>query len=95
LKKVYNQVYGYYSNIEHHNIFFGKHYVDAENCEPKENIEGFEKLPHVKSSVALYLFRIIFIEILGVFNYEFQLKWGEKLSEMRKVHEEEYDLLKE
>jgi predicted AlkP superfamily phosphohydrolase/phosphomutase len=95
LKNVYNQSYKYFSNIEHHSIFFGQDYVDKESCEPKESTEKFEKLPHMKPTVNLYLFRIIFKEILGAFNDEFQLNWGKKLSEIRKIQEEEYKLLKE
>ena len=30
----YNQVYTYYSNIEHHSYLFGRAYVDEKNCEP-------------------------------------------------------------
>ena len=45
--------------------------------------------------VLSWIFRAIFIEILNAFNDAFQLKWEEKLSEMRKVHEGEYALLKE
>lgn len=95
VKSIYNQIYRYTSNIEHHNIFFGKDYVIKKECEPLESVEKFETLPHIKPPVSLFLFRIIFFEILGAFNNEFQLNWDKQVSEIRAIHEEEYQLLKE
>lgn len=34
LKSAYNQSYRDLSNIEHHSILFGQHYVDSSECEP-------------------------------------------------------------
>ena len=93
-KKIYNQIYRYTSNIEHHNIFFGRDYVNKNRCEPRESLEKFSQLPHLKPPVILYLFRIIYIEVLGAFNDEFKLNWEKKLSEIKKIHEDEYPLLR-
>ena len=94
IKKIYNQIYRYTSNIEHHNIFFGRDYVNKNRCEPRESLEKFSQLPHLKPPVILYLFRIIYIEVLGAFNDEFKLNWEKKLSEIKKIHEDEYPLLR-
>lgn len=95
LKTAYNFAYVDLSSIEHHNVLFGQHYVDSEKCEPIVEINHLEHFPQFKPSVSIVLSRMIFIEILSAFNDAFQLKWEEKLSEMRKVHEGEYALLKE
>jgi len=95
LRNVYNQSYRDLSNIEHHSILFGQHYVDSKECEPIEEINHLEHYSQLKPSVSLFLFRIVFIEILSVFNDEFQLKWDEKLAEVRKFQDEEYGLLKD
>lgn len=92
LKQAYNQIYRYLSNIEHHNIFFGRNYVNKENCEPLEEIK---EVIFLSPEVNLFMFRIIFLVILKTFNEEFQLKWKDKLSELEKTHDEEYQLLKE
>ena len=68
LKKVYNQSYRDLSNIEHHSILFGQHYVDSKKCEPIEEIKHLEHYSQLKPSVSLFIFRIVFIEILSVFN---------------------------
>lgn len=95
LRNVYNQSYRDLSNIEHHSILFGQHYMDSKKCEPIEEIHHLEHFPQFKPAVSLFLFRSIFIEILSVFNDEFQLKWDEKLAEVRKFQDEEYGLLKD
>ncbi len=95
LKEVYNQSYVSLSSIEHHNIFFGQHYVDSKECEPIKEINPLEHFPHFRPAVSLFLFRIIFIEILNIFNQEFKLNWEEKILDMRKSQDEEYPLLKE
>lgn len=95
LKSAYNQSYRDLSNIEHHSILFGQHYVDSKDCEPIEEINHLEHYSQLKPSVSLFLFRIVFIEILGVFNDVFQLNWGKQLAEIRKLQDEEYTLLKD
>ena len=94
VKSIYNQIYRYTSNIEHHNMFFGQDYVSTDNCIPLKTINEFHKLPHIKSPVSLYLFRIIYIEILVAFNNEYHLNFDDNLSKLRKKHEKEYSLLK-
>lgn len=76
-------------------MLFGQHYVDSEKCEPIEEINHLEHYSQLKLSVSLFLFRIVFIEILSVFNQVFQLNWEEKLKEIRRMQEEEYALLKD
>lgn len=95
LKKAYNQSYRDLSSIEHHNMLFGQHYVDRKECEPIEEINYLEHYSQLKPSVKLFLFRIVFIEILSVFNDVFELNWHEKLVEIRKLQDEEYGLLKD
>jgi len=95
LKSAYNQSYRDLSNIEHHSMLFGEHYVNNNECEPKDKVNHLEHYPHLKHAVSLYLFRIVFIEILNVFNQEFKLKWNKQIEELRKLQEEEYLLLKD
>jgi len=95
LKKAYNQSYRDLSIIEHHNMLFGQHYVDSRECEPIEEINYLKHYSQLKPSVSLYLFRIVFIEILSVFNDVFQLNRHEKLAEVRKLQGDEYRLLKD
>jgi len=95
LRSVYNQSYRDLSNIEHHSILFGKHYVDSKECEPIEEIKHLEHYSQLKPSVSLFLFRVVFIEILGVFNDVFKLNWDKQLAKVRKLQDEEYGLLKD
>lgn len=95
LRSVYNQSYRDLSSIEHHSILFGKHYVDSKECEPIEEIKHLEHYSQLKPSVSLFLFRVVFIEILGVFNDVFKLNWDKQLAKVRKLQDEEYGLLKD
>jgi len=95
LKMAYNQSYRDLSSIEHHNMLFGQHYVDSKKCEPIEEINHLKHYSQLKPSVSLFLFRIVFIEILGVFNGVFKLNWDKQLTEFRKLQDEEYGLLKD
>jgi len=94
-KKVYNQSYRDISNIEHHSMLFGQHYVESKGCDPILKINHLNFRSQLKPSVSLYLFRAVFIEIMNIFNKVFQLKWERKLSEMREIHEKEYKLLRD
>ena len=94
LKSAYNQSYRDLSNIEHHSILFGQHYVDSKECEPIEEINHLKHYSQLKLSVSLFLFRIVFIEILSVFNDVFQLNWHKQVAEIRKFQRKEYGLLK-
>ena len=95
LKKVYNQSYRDLSSIEHHNMLFGQYYVDDKKCEPIEEIRHLDHFPQLKPAVSLFLFRIIFIEILSLFNDEFHLNWDKQVAEIRKFQDKEYRLLKD
>ena len=90
----YNLVYRPYSNIEHHNIFFGQDYVDKEKCEPIEDLEKFTKSAVFRPDITLYMFKGLFLVILSKFNNEFQLKWGDLIKEMLEEHKEEFMLYK-
>jgi hypothetical protein len=81
------------SSIEHHNILFGQHYVDSNECEPIKEINHLEHSSQLKPAVSLFLFRIIFIEILNVFNQEYQLKWMDKIKELDDIQKKEKSLL--
>lgn len=94
LQNAYNQSYRDLSNIEHHSFLFGQHYVDSEECEPKKEINHLEQHPQFKLAVSLFLFRIVFVEILSVFNDVFRLKWTEQIAELRTLQDVEYVLLR-
>lgn len=95
LKSAYNQSYRDLSNIEHHSMLFGEHYVNNEECEPIEQVAHLKYYPHLKPAVSIFLFRIVFIEILNVFNQVFRLNWIKKIDEIRRNQDEEYSLLKD
>jgi hypothetical protein len=95
LQNAYNQSYRDLSNIEHHSILFGQHYVDSEKCEPKKEINHLKQHPQFKPAVSVFLFRIVFVEILSVFNDVFRLKWTEHIEVLRKLQDAECLLLKE
>ena len=95
LKSAYSQSYRDLSNIEHHSMLFGQHYVDDKGCEPIVAINHLEHHSQLKPSVSLFLFRIVFIEILNVFNEVFKLNWDMQIAENRKLQDEEYKLLKD
>lgn len=91
LKKAYNQLYRYFSNIEHHNTWFGRDYVDEEECSPVEEIRReYAFAPEVN----LWTFRSIFVVIMKTFNEEFSLKWEKKIQELKCLHEAEYEQMK-
>lgn len=90
----YNLVYRPYSNIEHHNIFFGQDYVDEEKCEPIGKLEKITKSPVFRPDITLYMFKGLFSVILSKFNKEFQLKWGDEIKKRLEKHKEEYKLYK-
>lgn len=85
----YTQVYGYYSNIEHHSMFFGKYYVDWSKCEPKDNLEEVATVIFFRSELLIYLFRGLFLVILSKFNKEFHLKHTDIISDCLKTHASE------
>ena len=91
LKQAYNQVYRYTSNIEHHNYFFGINYVDEKKCEPLREITDFAL---TKPEINLIMARAIFIMLMKYFNDEFKLNWGEKISKLQEIQDEEYNQLK-
>ena len=90
----YNIVYRPYSNIEHHNIFFGQDYVDEEKCEPIGKLEKITKSSVFRPDITLYMFKGLFLVILSKFNKEFQLKWGDEIKKRLEKHKEEYKLYK-
>jgi hypothetical protein len=95
LKSAYNQSYRDLSNIEHHSMLFGDNYVNEKECEPIEKINHLDHHSQLKLSVSLFLFRIVFIEILDVFNQAFKLNWHKQIEELRKIQDQEYILLKD
>lgn len=76
-------------------MLFGQHYVDSRECEPIVVINHLEHYSQLKPSVSLFLFRIVFIEILSVFNDVFKLNWEKQIAENRILQDEEYILLKD
>jgi hypothetical protein len=91
LKKAYDQLYRYFSNIEHHNTWFGRDYVDENECSPEEEIRReFGFAPELN----LWTFRSIFLVIMKFFNNEFLLGWRKKISQLERLHEAEYQKMK-
>lgn len=90
----YNQVYAYYSNVEHHNFIFGQAYVDLDKCEPLEKREKIEQSTFFRPEIILTMFRSLFLIIMQGFNIEFNLKWDKKISELSKIHDKEYEEIK-
>ena len=91
LKKAYDQLYRYFSNIEHHNTWFGRDYVDEEECSPMVEIKrefGFSP------EINLWTFRSIFLVIMKVFNDEYALKWRKVIMQLERQHEAEYSQMK-
>lgn len=95
LQNIYNQSYSNLCDIEHHSTRFGEHYVDSKEYEPILEVNHLKYYPQFNSSVSLFLFRAVFIEILNIFNQEFRLNRETQISELRSFQEEEYPLLKE
>lgn len=95
LRKVYDISYRVLSSIEHHSFFFGQGYVDGDECEPLEEINHLKRHPQLKLSVSLFYFKLIFIEVLNVFNEVFRLSWDKQVAELRALHDEEYVLLRD
>lgn len=95
LKRAYNLSYRDLSNIEHHSMLFGEHYVNEKECEPKERIEHLKHFSQLKLPVCLYLFRAVFIEILNEFNQVYKLDMDEIIVFLRRIQEKDYKLLKD
>ena len=89
----YNQVYSFYSNIEHHNYLFGKAYVDEENCEPLASPKEIESSSLFRPEMTLFMCRGLFIEVLKGFNKAFKLKWQKSLDGLMKKHLNELELI--
>jgi hypothetical protein len=90
---IYNLVYSYYSNVEHHSYLFGQAYVDMDNCEPLVPPYGFEKSTFFIPEILITMARGLFISVLEAFNSEFRLSWIEKIKELAKIHDEEYEMI--
>lgn len=90
----YTQVYVYYSNIEHHSMFFGQSYVDWDKCEPLKETDKVENSVFFRPEITIYMFRGLFLVALSKFNKEFQLKWGDKISKALKIHASEIKKLR-
>ena len=90
----YDMVYKPFSNIEHHNIFFGKDYVDDENCEPIENPKRIFDSAVFKPEITLYMCKGLFLEVLKAFNEAFQLNWRKVIKQELQKHKEEFNLYK-
>ncbi len=82
----YNLVYRLFSNIEHHNMFFGQDYVDTGKSEPILFPEKIKKSDLYRPEFLLYFFEWIFLMILKCFNWEYRLKLREEISIRIKKH---------
>jgi hypothetical protein len=91
IQQAYNQVYAYTCNIEHHDISFGKNYVDVEVCQPFKDIKMVSLL---RPDVNLFMCRSILLVIMSTFNEEFSLKWGEVLTGLQQKQDREYNEMK-
>jgi len=92
--KLYNMVYKNFSNIEHHNMFFGQDYVNFSKSEPILNPEKLRKSDLYRPEFLLYLHEWIFLMILVVFNWEYRLNFRKELSDRIKIHKKAFEDLK-
>lgn len=92
--KLYNMVYKGFSNIEHHNMFFGQDYVNVTKSEPILNPKKFEKSDLYRPEFLLYLHEWIFLMIMIAFNREYRLNFRKELSNKIKIHIKAYEDLK-
>lgn len=92
--KLYNMVYKGYSNIEHHNMFFGQDYVNFTKSEPILSPEKFEKSDIYRPEFLLYLHEWIFLMIMMYFNGEYRLNFRKELSDRIKIHKKAFEDLK-
>jgi hypothetical protein len=77
IRSMYYQAYAFTSNVEHHNMFFGRDYIDLNKFEPAKVVE---LSPILGPELNLIIFRSILLVIMKAFNSEFQLKWDEALN---------------
>lgn len=91
IQQAYYQVYAYICNIDHHDMAFGKDYVDAEECKPLKDIK---MVPLLRPEVNLFMCRSILLVIMSTFNEEFSLKWGEVLTSLQEKQDREYNEMK-
>jgi hypothetical protein len=92
IKQAYNMAYAYACNIEHHDISFGKDYLDVGRCEPLKEISTPMLL---RPDVNLFMCRGILLVIMKTFNDEFDLKWGKVLERFEIIQDDEYKKMKE
>lgn len=92
IRQAYNMHYVYLCNIEHHDMSFGKKYLDLAKCEPLNEITIPELL---RADVNLIMWRGILLEIMKTFNREFNLKWGKVLAKLEIMQDAEYKKMKE
>lgn len=76
IHSMYYQVYAFASNVEHHNMFFGRDYIDLDKFEPAKVVE---LNPILRPELNMIIFRSILLVIMKTFNSEFQLKWDDAL----------------
>lgn len=90
IKQAYNQVYTYICSIDHHDISFGKNYVD-DNDKPLKDIKMVFLL---RPDVNLVMWRGILLVIMKTFNQEFNLEWGDVLKGLELKQDREYEEMK-
>lgn len=91
IKQAYYMAYAYASNIEHHDMSFGKEYLDVDRCEPLKDIPTSILL---RPDVNLFMCRSILLVVMKTFNDEFDLKWGKVIEKYEKKQDDEYNMMK-
>ena len=91
---LYNQVYKSFSNIEHHNIFFGQDYVNFEKYEPILSPKKVLKSDLYRPEFLLYLYEWIYLSTLYFFNREYRLGFKDELIKRIRVHKKAFAELK-
>ncbi|MGD1009961.1 MAG: DUF5677 domain-containing protein [Candidatus Aminicenantales bacterium] len=87
ISNIYNLAYAYTSNIEHHDMYFGRDYISVDECEPAREIQPN---PLLRPDINLVMFRSILLVIMKTFNAEFHLNWQKELERLENMHEQEY-----
>jgi hypothetical protein len=87
IRSMYYQVYAFTSNIEHHNMLFGRDYISLDDCGPAEVAEPN---PLLRPELHLIIFRSILLVIMKIFNEEYHLKWEKALESLGEKQGQDY-----
>jgi len=92
VKKAYDQIYCYLCSIEHHDMSFGRNYIDEKTDEPLEHIKT---PPLLRPELNIIMARSILLVIMKTFDKEYCLKWEGVLKKLEVKHGKEYEEMKQ